>query len=102
MKDTLVKKAIEILEDLKSLGHYYEDPAKWQKRYEEKIEVLKTGDEEEIKEFFRSCLNLFFHDLEDDWDCYGYEAEHFNDTSLEVIARLYLNEPITYNKRNLR
>lgn len=106
MKDILVKKAIEILVDLKPIDNHADADVKaWTKAVNEeidkKIEALKTGDKEKIKEFFQGCLDLFYDDLEGGWDCFGREADHFNNTALEIIARLYLNEPITYTRRSL-
>lgn len=106
MKDILVKKAIEILKDLKPIDNYANDVFKtWAKAVREeidkKIEVLETGDKRKIEKFFQGCLDLFFDDLEGGWDCCGREADHFNNTALEIIARLYLDEPITYTRRRL-
>lgn len=98
MKEILIKKAIEILEDLKLFTNIEGQL----KDIEEEVEVLKTGDEERIKRFFRSYLYGFEEDLEDGWDCFGRVGEHFNHTALEVLARLYLDKPIADTKCHQR
>lgn len=98
MKEILIKKAIEILEDLKLFVRKYTNSEEVLKNIKKEIEVLKTGDEEKIKEFFRGHLYGFDEDLEDGWDCFGHAEEHFNHTALEILARLYLDKPIAYTK----
>lgn len=98
MKEILIKKAIEILEDLKLFVHKYTNSEERLKNIKEEIEVLKTGDEGKVKEFFQSHLYGFEEDLEDGWDCFDSQGEHFDHTALEILARLYLDKTIAYTK----